>query len=95
MPEMLILNNSYYCLFDSSDEDYHMNWINCATVRGFVIPPVLCMWGTLLEPHEGVASGAQRQATDPISPLLLGTVAITKAGQHNDRLAGFLLENDG
>lgn len=47
------------------------------------------MRGTLLEPHEGVASGAQRQASDPVSPLLLRTVTITKARQHNDRLAGF------
>lgn len=106
IPKMLILINSYYCLFESGDEEYHINWINCANmlllllligiksgqnkvVRGFLIPPVLRVRGTLLEPHEGVASGAQRQAPDPVSPLLLRTVTITKARQHNDRLAGF------
>lgn len=58
------------------------------SVCGFVIPPVLGVGGTFLEPHEGVASCAQRQASDPVSPLLLRTVAITKARQHNDRSAG-------
>lgn len=112
MPEKLILINSHYCLLDSGDEEYHINWISCANmlllllligiksgqnkiVHGFVIPPVLCVRGTLLEPHEGVASGAQRQASDPVSPLLLRTVTITKARQHDDRFAGFPLENDG
>lgn len=112
MPEMLILINSYYRLFDSNDEKYHINCINCAnmlllllligiksgqnkTVCGSVIPPVLGVRGTLLEPHEGVASGAQGQASDPVSPLLLRTVTTTKAREHNDRSAGFPLENDG
>lgn len=98
MPDMLTLIKSYCFLFHSGDEEYHINWINCAnmlllllligiksgqnkTVCGVVIPPVLRVRGTLLEAHEGVASGAQRQASDPVSPLLLRTVTITKARQ--------------
>lgn len=32
IPETLILINCYYCLFDSSDEEYHIHWINCANM---------------------------------------------------------------
>lgn len=58
--------------------------VEIKTVCDFVIPPVLCVWGSLLEPHESVASSAQRQTSDPVSPLLLRTVTITKGGQGNN-----------
>lgn len=61
-----------------------MKSVRIKSVRDFVVPPVLCVWGSLLEPHESVASSAQRQTSDPVSPLLLRTVTITKGGQDKD-----------
>lgn len=55
------------------------------TVRDFAVPPVLRVRGALLEPHQGVASGTQGQAPDPVSPLLLRAVRVTKGHQEGGR----------
>lgn len=44
-----------------------------------VVPPVLGVRGTFLKPHEGVTCSAQRQTSDPVTPLFLRTVTQTIA----------------
>lgn len=45
--------------------------------RRGVLPPVLGVRGTLLQPHQGVTGGAQGQTSDAVAPLLLRAVTQT------------------
>lgn len=51
---------------------------HCVTSRRRgVLPPVLGVRGTLLQPHQGVTGGAQGQTSDAVAPLLLRAVTQT------------------
>lgn len=62
-----------------------IRWEHKKTQQGGDLPPVLGVRGSLLQPHQGVAGGAQGQTADPVSPLLLRTATHTSGSQRSSR----------
>lgn len=58
-----------------------IRWEHKKTQQGGDLPPVLGVRGSLLQPHQGVAGGAQGETADPVSPLLLRTATHTSGSQ--------------
>lgn len=58
-----------------------IRWEHKEPQQGGDLPPVLGVRGSLLQPHQGVAGGAQGQTADPVSPLLLRTATHTSGRQ--------------